>query len=74
MVGIIMESFEGVIAVLPDHPTPIRLKTHTADPVPFAVRGIGVDGSQRLTEAGCRKGSLGLLDAAKLLPMMFRGR
>jgi len=74
MVGTIMKSFEGVIAVLPDHPTPIRLKTHTADPVPFAVRGIGVDGSQRLTEAGCRKGSLGLLDAAKLLPMMFRGR
>jgi len=69
-----MKSFEGVIAVLPDHPTPIRLKTHTADPVPFAVRGIGVDGSQRLTEAGCRKGSLGLLDARELLPLLLRER
>ena len=74
MVGTIMKSFEGVIAVLPDHPTPIRLKTHTADPVPFAVRGIGVDGSQRLTEAGCRKGSLGLLDARELLPLLLRER
>jgi len=74
MVGTIMKSFEGVIAVLPDHPTPIRLKTHTADPVPFAVRGIGVDGSQRLTEAECRKGSLGLLDARELLPLLLRER
>jgi 2,3-bisphosphoglycerate-independent phosphoglycerate mutase len=74
MVGTIMESFEGVIAVLPDHPTPIRVKTHTADPVPFAVRGIGVDASQRLTEAECRKGSLGLVDASELLPMLFRYR
>jgi 2,3-bisphosphoglycerate-independent phosphoglycerate mutase len=39
MVGTILETFNGIVAVLPDHPTPIRLKTHTADPVPFAVRG-----------------------------------
>ncbi len=25
------------IAVLPDHPTPIKIKTHTAEPVPFAI-------------------------------------
>ncbi|WP_035586303.1 cofactor-independent phosphoglycerate mutase [Hippea jasoniae] len=25
------------IAVLPDHPTPIKIKTHTSEPVPFAV-------------------------------------
>ena len=23
--------------VLPDHPTPIRLRTHTGDPVPFVI-------------------------------------
>jgi 2,3-bisphosphoglycerate-independent phosphoglycerate mutase len=74
MVGTILESFGGVIAVLPDHPTPIRLKNHTSDPVPFAVRGIGTDGSRRLTEAECRKGSLGLVDAVELLPMLFRHR
>jgi 2,3-bisphosphoglycerate-independent phosphoglycerate mutase len=47
MVGEIMESFDGIIAVLPDHPTPVRLKTHTADPVPFAVRGATCDVSIR---------------------------
>jgi 2,3-bisphosphoglycerate-independent phosphoglycerate mutase len=80
MVGTILESFDGRIAVLPDHPTPIRAKTHTADPVPFAVRGMGEGGGRqtggtgcrRLTEAECRRGSLGLLPAADLLPMMFR--
>lgn len=30
------------IVVLPDHPTPIRLRTHTADPVPFAIAGTGI--------------------------------
>jgi len=27
------------ICVLPDHPTPCELRTHTADPVPFAIAG-----------------------------------
>ena len=25
--------------VLPDHPTPVSLKTHTSDPVPFGIFG-----------------------------------
>ena len=25
------------IMVLPDHPTPLNLRTHTSDPVPFAL-------------------------------------
>lgn len=28
---------------LPDHPTPIALKTHTPDPVPFAMVGTGIE-------------------------------
>jgi 2,3-bisphosphoglycerate-independent phosphoglycerate mutase len=71
MVGTILESFDGRIAVLPDHPTPIRVKTHTAEPVPFVVRGIGSDGCSRLTEAACRKGSLGIVEAVELLPMLL---
>jgi len=30
------------LLVLPDHPTPIRLRTHTEDPVPFACCGSGI--------------------------------
>ena len=28
---------EYTIAVLPDHPTPIDIKTHTMTPIPFAI-------------------------------------
>lgn len=30
-----------VIAVLPDHPTPIEVRTHTSDPIPYAVYSPG---------------------------------
>lgn len=30
------------LLVLPDHPTPVRLRTHTGDPVPFAWCGHGI--------------------------------
>lgn len=30
------------VLCMPDHPTPIALKTHTADPVPFVLTGNGV--------------------------------
>ena len=35
VVGTIRDQFDGVLAVLPDHPTPIRVKTHTRDPDPL---------------------------------------
>ncbi|MCX7927915.1 MAG: cofactor-independent phosphoglycerate mutase [Candidatus Omnitrophica bacterium] len=30
--------------ILPDHPTPLSLRTHTADPVPFCIFGEGITG------------------------------
>ncbi len=41
------------ILVMPDHPTPIELLTHTGDPVPFVIwgRDITPDRSVRFTEA-----------------------
>jgi 2,3-bisphosphoglycerate-independent phosphoglycerate mutase len=40
------------VLVMPDHPTPIKLKTHCAEPVPFLVWGSGVksNGAARFTE------------------------
>ncbi len=32
------------ILVLPDHPTPVRSRAHSADPVPFAMAGTGMTG------------------------------
>jgi 2,3-bisphosphoglycerate-independent phosphoglycerate mutase len=41
------------VLVMPDHPTPIALRTHTADPVPFMLWGKGIvsNGAGRFTEA-----------------------
>ncbi len=59
VVGTILEQFEGVVAVLPDHPTPIRIKTHSRDPVPFAITGKGKAGAERFSEQAAAKGKLG---------------
>ena len=52
------------IAVLPDHPTPCELRTHTAEPVPFLLYypGIVPDGVQTFDEISCRQGSYRLLE------------
>jgi 2,3-bisphosphoglycerate-independent phosphoglycerate mutase len=41
------------LMILPDHPTPIDIQTHTAEPVPFLLCGPGFKSNnrQRLTEA-----------------------
>lgn len=52
------------IAVLPDHPTPCELRTHTNDPIPFLIYypGIEPDSVQTYSEVSCRKGAYGLLE------------
>ena len=41
IVGPIMKGMEGFerynILVMPDHPTPVVLRTHAADPIPYAI-------------------------------------
>ncbi|MEZ5143947.1 MAG: cofactor-independent phosphoglycerate mutase [Acidimicrobiales bacterium] len=32
------------LLLLPDHATPLRLKTHTPEPVPYVIAGTGIDG------------------------------
>jgi len=51
------------IAVLPDHPTPVELRIHVAEPVPFLFwhRGIEPDEVQTFDEVSCVNGSYGLL-------------
>ncbi len=41
------------LLIMPDHPTPIKTQTHSADPVPFLLWGAGfsANGAQRFTEA-----------------------
>lgn len=51
------------VAVLPDHPTPCRLRTHTADAVPFMIfaKGIVPDGIDEYNEESAKNGSYGTL-------------
>lgn len=71
MVGLILESFDGTVAVLPDHPTPIRLKTHTNAPVPFIIHGKITDNTKRLTEREGAQGKYGIREATGLLDLLF---
>jgi 2,3-bisphosphoglycerate-independent phosphoglycerate mutase len=51
------------IALLPDHLTPIAIRTHVADPVPFLIydpEKMG-DEVEQFNESSCSRGSLGLL-------------
>ncbi len=43
------------LMVLPDHPTPIRLRTHTGDPVPFAWCGQGIPASGARASVSARQ-------------------
>ncbi len=68
VVKFIMEQTEKMdehvsLALLPDHPTPCDLRTHTHDPVPFLIYQPGVDGDavQQYDEKSVEKGELGLL-------------
>jgi 2,3-bisphosphoglycerate-independent phosphoglycerate mutase len=71
VVGMLMDGFDGVIAVLPDHPTPIRAKTHTRDPVPFVVRGKGTDTTTVFSEKAAREGKFGMKKATEFLEFLF---
>jgi 2,3-bisphosphoglycerate-independent phosphoglycerate mutase len=71
MIGTIFHNFCGIIAVLPDHPTPLRLKTHTSDPVPFAIYGKEKDKTRCFSEREGRSGGYGMIEAIDFLPLLF---
>ena len=52
------------IALLPDHPTPIHHRTHTAEPIPFCIYypGIEPDQVQTFDEVAAKEGSYGNLE------------
>jgi 2,3-bisphosphoglycerate-independent phosphoglycerate mutase len=51
------------VAVLPDHPTPIGVGTHTRDPVPFTIcsPNAASDGVKKFDEFSAKKGAYGLV-------------
>lgn len=72
LVGTILKGMQGVIAVLPDHQTPIRIRTHTRDPVPFAVLGLTRDGTTCFSEREAARGVYGCRDATAFLQLILK--
>ncbi|MCK9439807.1 MAG: hypothetical protein M0Q13_00070 [Methanothrix sp.] len=60
------------VLLLPDHATPISIRTHSRDPVPFTIAGAGVepDGVESFDEQAAQRGGYGLVEATKLVGMM----
>lgn len=61
------------ITILPDHPTPCAIRTHTRDAIPFLIwhKGIEPDSVQTYDEFAAREGSYGLLQGNQLMKTIF---
>jgi 2,3-bisphosphoglycerate-independent phosphoglycerate mutase len=77
IVGRIVKGLYGTseyrVLVLPDHPTPIRKRTHTKDPVPFAMAGEGIEPDDVVvfTERSAKAGSVKLEKGFELMRMLL---
>lgn len=62
------------IAVMPDHPTPVEIRTHVKEPVPFIVwyPGISPDSVQTYNEVSCVSGSYGMLHLTEFMNEFMR--
>lgn len=62
------------IVVLPDHPTPVEIRTHVSEPVPFLVwyQGIEPDEVKRYDEVSCVSGSFGLLRLQEFMQTLMK--
>lgn len=62
------------IALLPDHPTPCRVRTHTAVPVPFVIckPGVEPDDVTRYDEFSAARGAYGSLAGDEFMKAFFR--
>lgn len=63
------------ILVMPDHPTPVSLKTHTSDPIPFLLydtREEKIDSVLVYDEQSAKEGELGTVYAPDLISLMIK--
>lgn len=64
------------IALLPDHPTPCKIRTHTAEPVPFVIFQTDkkADLVDKYDEFSCKNGSFGLLKGREFIELFFKSK
>lgn len=78
LVGRILEGLErrrlaAVVAVLPDHPTPVEKRIHVRDAVPVAIRDPRqpADAVEAYDEISCADGGLGMLRGDQFIRLVF---
>jgi len=74
--GLERRGIEAVVAVLPDHPTPVAHGRHTRDPVPVAIKDPREtpDRVDRFDEESVRPGDLGYLQGEAFINTLMRVR
>lgn len=62
------------IAVLPDHPTPVEMRIHVNEPVPFLIwhKGIEADDVTTYDEVACVRGGYGLLKLQEFINTLMK--
>jgi 2,3-bisphosphoglycerate-independent phosphoglycerate mutase len=62
------------IAILPDHLTPVEMRIHVGQPVPFLIwhRGIDADEVQQYDEVSCVSGAYGLLKLDEFMHALMK--
>ena len=75
LLGRILEGLKEpyAIAVLPDHPTPIKIGTHTKDPVPFAIKSprLDADAVEKLDEFSAKNGGFGVVEQDGVVSLLL---
>jgi 2,3-bisphosphoglycerate-independent phosphoglycerate mutase len=78
LLGRILEGIKEpyTIALLPDHPTPIKVGTHTRDPVPFTISSPNLepDGVKKFDELSAKKGAFGLITEVSLMSLLVSSK
>ena len=78
MVGFILDKLKDPykILILPDHFTPLSVKTHTKDPVPFAIYSSEENGDSvnLYDEESAKKGSFGKIVGEDLMDLFLKNK
>lgn len=60
------------ILIMPDHPTPLNIKTHTSDPVPFMIFDSEKEyNGNKFTEENAKSSGFFISDSRELMPMFI---
>ena len=64
------------IMVLPDHPTPVRVRTHVDEPVPFTIAGTGIVATSHgsYSEANAHRGGFRIDRGHELMEYFLHGK